>query len=534
MGRLKINRWKLFRIAAILIVTGLLAAFIRHCELRAAVERYRAELKANGELPELKDALPPPVPDGQNGAKYFLAATALLDADTTLLHTNYGLYGMGMVAPGKAMSIWHQPEIRDGDTTNSWAEIAAALQKNRPALDQMAKLLEHPAVDFKIPYERGFASLSIFTNMHLTALKKTAMYLSAAGLNDLHQGDPATAVTRARGILALADAAANQRTLISELVGMATASYAQSLTWEILQSPAVTDAQLAALQADWERRDFLRQYQNALAVELACSDLQPAQWRDSGKSLDDSLKLEDKARASLYSDDDEPNRWEQASRAGQIFCWRHWWSYPDELRMLRGFVVLQTAAQAAATNHAWLADWNRQSAELDALGINRIQEDTGTFEYVMALLSGPKDLRTLLSDSIGSVQGAFKTTMRFECARQMIITAIALKRCQLKHGALPEHLNDLTPEFLSAPPLDILVNQPLYYRRNADGTFLLYAVGENGTDDGGDPAVDPASPDSSLAWQNPHARDWVWPQPATAAEVEEFYRHLKKPNTKAF
>ena len=30
--------------------------------------------------------------------------------------------------------------------------------------------------------------------------------------------------------------------------------------------------------------------------------------------------------------------------------------------------------------------------------------------------------------------------------------------------------------------------QPLRYRRNADGTFLLYSIGENGKDDGGNPS----------------------------------------------
>ena len=44
--------------------------------------------------------------------------------------------------------------------------------------------------------------------------------------------------------------------------------------------------------------------------------------------------------------------------------------------------------------------------------------------------------------------------------------------------------------------------QPLRYRRNADGTFLLYSVGENGKDDGGDPSLEKGVTGSSFYWQN--------------------------------
>ena len=65
--------------------------------------------------------------------------------------------------------------------------------------------------------------------------------------------------------------------------------------------------------------------------------------------------------------------------------------------------------------------------------------------------------------------------------------------------------------------------QPLRYRRNADGNFPLYSVGENGVDDGGNPALESGVTSSSYAWQNPHALDWVWPQPATVAEIQKYY-----------
>jgi hypothetical protein len=61
------------------------------------------------------------------------------------------------------------------------------------------------------------------------------------------------------------------------------------------------------------------------------------------------------------------------------------------------------------------------------------------------------------------------------------------------------------------------------YHPNADGTYLLYSVGENGVDDGGNPSLEPGVTGSYLHWQNNHALDWVWPQPATAAEIQKYY-----------
>ena len=84
------------------------------------------------------------------------------------------------------------------------------------------------------------------------------------------------------------------------------------------------------------------------------------------------------------------------------------------------------------------------------------------------------------------------------------------------------------PEFLAAVPLDPVDGQPLRYRRDADGTFTLYSVGENGVDDGGNPGVAEGVATKSLQWQNSKALDWVWPQPATEAEIKFFYEHPPK------
>ena len=74
-------------------------------------------------------------------------------------------------------------------------------------------------------------------------------------------------------------------------------------------------------------------------------------------------------------------------------------------------------------------------------------------------------------------------------------TACALERHWLAHGSYPETLAELVPTYIDKVPLDIVNGDPLRYRRTDNGKFLLYSVGLDGKDDGGD-----------------LKKDWAWPQ----------------------
>ncbi|HEV2694218.1 MAG TPA: hypothetical protein VG347_15090 [Verrucomicrobiae bacterium] len=78
--------------------------------------------------------------------------------------------------------------------------------------------------------------------------------------------------------------------------------------------------------------------------------------------------------------------------------------------------------------------------------------------------------------------------------------ACALERYRLAHNAYPETLDALTPQFMDKIPVDIFGGEPLHYHRTADGSFLLYSVGWNETDDGGTPGT----------LSDPKKGDWLW------------------------
>lgn len=89
-------------------------------------------------------------------------------------------------------------------------------------------------------------------------------------------------------------------------------------------------------------------------------------------------------------------------------------------------------------------------------------------------------------------------------------TAIALERYRLARGEFPESLGALAPQFIAKVPHDLIGGQPLKYRREADGQFVLYSIGWNERDDGGVVVFKTgATPSVDL-----NQGDWVWRYPA--------------------
>lgn len=86
----------------------------------------------------------------------------------------------------------------------------------------------------------------------------------------------------------------------------------------------------------------------------------------------------------------------------------------------------------------------------------------------------------LTEDNCEFFQGHLWAFARLRCAR----AALAVERYRLAHGALPETLDDLVPEYLKGVPLDPFAKAPLKYLRK-DGGYSVYSVGRDRKDDGG-------------------------------------------------
>jgi hypothetical protein len=134
------------------------------------------------------------------------------------------------------------------------------------------------------------------------------------------------------------------------------------------------------------------------------------------------------------------------------------------------------------------------------------RDDYGSVKYLLSGQLAP------------ALEKASAKAARMEAQRELVVAAIAIERFRLRHGKPPPTLSAVVPEFVSKPALDPMDGQPARYRAREDGTFLLYSVGEDGKDDGGDPM--PTSPTSQNYYFG-NGRDIVWPMPATAEEIAE-------------
>jgi hypothetical protein len=124
----------------------------------------------------------------------------------------------------------------------------------------------------------------------------------------------------------------------------------------------------------------------------------------------------------------------------------------------------------------------------------------------------PSPFKTLVRIGIPNFTRAAQTTAYNQTLVNEAQIVCALERFRLAYGNYPETLDALVPQFIGKLPHDIIGGQPLHYRRTdppspgsgtASGKFLLYSIGWNETDDGGEPGT----------LSDPKQGDWVWQYP---------------------
>jgi hypothetical protein len=106
---------------------------------------------------------------------------------------------------------------------------------------------------------------------------------------------------------------------------------------------------------------------------------------------------------------------------------------------------------------------------------------------------------------IPNLDGAMRKTAFAQAGVQMASTACALERYRRAHGQFPEKLDLLIPQFAEKLTSDIITGLPLHYRREENGDYLLYSVGWNTVDDGGNVATSKKEESSGFT-----EGDWVW------------------------
>ncbi len=505
------KRWckRFLKVMAVLAVLLILFLIVERVRGQVSLARYKRALIAKGEKLTARE-LQASNATGENGAPAVLEAIERLQAGV-VLPDNYPPR-MKLTPAGRAIVCFREPNwVEDGET-NQWEQLASDLKENEATLAEIRIGLGKPALNNGVDFSQGMK----MQFPQLAPPKKATRWFGSGSQLALHLGDPHAAMPDLLAEVRLPRLLADDRLLISELVRIAIGEVAKLDTWEALQAGRWTDKDLERLQNAWQETEFAASMARSLEGERLFSDVASEMMRDSNEDTIACLSwVEGFSKLTQPFDvgAEEHTVWDQVTGflKKQVYCrvWRFAWSHQDQRRSLEAMQRLITATRAVTTS---------KSAEALQGLIAQIESEVYSRKYYDRLRFPNAESLTITANSVSKA-------MRAETDRSLIICAIALKRCALKHGKLPVNLDALVPEFVSAVPVDYMDGKPLRYRLNADGNFTLYSVGENLTDEGGDTSLLPDKEGIQTLW---FKKDYVWPAPATLEEVEAYRQEAAK------
>lgn len=492
----------------ILVIGGVvvLLPVVTHYRAKAAVARYRKQLQKQGEKLTIAQLTPRVSAEGENGGPALVRAAAMYGRWTTNSPPM-----MRIVAPGRVLVAWAEAVLPSEKSTNIWPGLEAEIRACHDALAGVRAALQYPVIQFDPDYSPGWATLLY----HLAPMKGAEQLLSASAILELHNGQAADAWEDLRLCVAEVRLYHTEPVVISHLVQIAFGQIALATTWEALQYPGWSDGQLTELQKSWEAVDYWEGTESALSMSQVMMSQGFEEFRDSYTNYYTGAR-------TVYS-----GAWGSSTpinNLGQVLAnpkegfsefmdrypgywgWKYWVSYDEELYALQN---LQASLDAVRQTR-------REGGFVPALEkLNKARE-------AIRRLHAARESHFVIARADAQMQTSFLTKIAdAEMARRMLVTAIALKRFQLQHGQYPGQLSELTPQYLREAPIDFMDGKTLRYRTNNEGGFLLYSVGEDGEDNGGDLTPSgPAVSENRAPWWK--WRDAGWPMPATAEEIKAY------------
>ena len=447
-------------------------------------EAYRREFEAQGGTLDLHKLSSPPVPDEQN----FAMTPVLKPLFSESSPEQFNKYSTEL---GTRLE-WPTAKDKDPHTdmpsgTGSWPlatlvdlepwrkfldqpDILQALKKFDPILSEISvasrRPFYRPALDVR---KLNFAGISLFIH--------TGRIYVVRALAELADGQTDRAADDTVTIFQLAKAMGNEPFMMSQLTACSIIGQGLQVVWEGLVAHRWSDAQLAELSRELEKLDLLADELRTARFEQAIFDDRLAQAISGPAGLDPWFKV-------------APSDPQWQFRLVEAFFPRGW-IYSDRIALLQNYQNCMSAIDAP--NH-----------RLDLVKVRAIEGNPAQ-EFIIRRNLFDDPFKTWTANVVPNLAGVSRTFARIQTSVDEAQVACALERFRLASGQLPEKLDELAPKFIVKLPPDIISGGPLHYQRKANGHFLLYAVGENGTDDGGITAI---NDDHEVDWQH---GDWVWP-----------------------
>jgi hypothetical protein len=347
---------------------------------------------------------------------------------------------------------------------------------------------------------------------YLADLRSLATTFETMTMLSLRSGERDLAWTNLLALTCLATAYSPEPIDISQLVRFGCIGIACDATWNALQAPGWTEGQLAVLQGLWEKPELWSGLPEAMAYSranmAALCQLERRQPVFEGMSFREVVRHPREAWAAL-------GRYWSLGRS------RHQGSYEDERALLLYYRDRELELRRAVRAGTW--------TEMRLLpGVtNFVPFGPQNRSRALAMMNMRQIGFSMQARGVGLLGRAAEA----EARRRLVVTALALERYQLRHERYPVSLAGLVPEFLKGPPLDFMDGQPLRYRLRDDGHFLLYSIGLDCTDNGGQIGLAgrrgvPFS-ETVREFDSSQGIGLVWPRPASDAEIARFQQEEK-------
>ena len=354
------------------------------------------------------------------------------------------------------------------------ADVLLALNKFDPAIEELRQAGRLPHSRFPLDYATNNPGAMMFP--HYASLVSSASVLRLRAIAELNCGQAKNALADVQLILYLAGSIRNEPLTWSLRVRMTIVDCAIQPIWEGLARHQWSEKELFALERELAGLDATSDYSLALRSHRA--------W--NLKSLD-YLRTERMANSITCMCGDTmfwPTLAYRLSPGG--------WFYMNKVIAAR---IFQTA----------LPTGNELGKKILSPDIGRRVHEFEKLERSPHLIPDNWAL-----SFIPPLEREAQNCARTQASVDLAQVACALERYRLANGDFPESLDTLAPTFIQKVPHDIINGQPWHYHRTEAGNFLLYSVGWNEKDDGGEPGSGGPFAYFNLNYNG----DWVWRYPA--------------------
>jgi len=485
---------------------------------RRAWNKKRREIEARGEKVDLDAFTPPPVPDEQN-----FAATPFIKSwfDRTI-RTN-DIWGddysraVNQVTTGKRKG---DPSVRHFKDLVSWAAAFEAVrssqsndhdkfdsvdrdresrEKAAPGVLEGFKSSEPRLSELRAASARPYSRYPVVYKTddpwgillpHLSRIKSASQRLQIKACAELAAGHSDKAVEDVTLILNLADSVKDEWLLISYLVRAACVRIAIEAVWEGLAEHRWSEAQLRELEGRLMRYDFVRDIERPLHGERAAGILTADLLRRGKYRLSDlegDLTEEPFFGGKNIFGSEMLNLIGRAAPRG--------WYYHEQVNYCRLYDGQFQGTYDIAKRRVFPRELQAHSKELQraiAGGRSGKMLNAVVHHHVIAAVLIPALERFPIRGAIGQIDA------------DEAVLACALERYRLGHGEFPERLEALVPQSIAQVPTDLFSGEPYKYERTSKDHFLLYSIGANERDDGGEPGA---------TLVDERKGDWVWEYP---------------------